>query len=125
MNAARIFSTTLHSGLLTRPFPLCMQAAFKSTDKCKVITRPKLVVRKQFYKLKEKQKKFQVTDCTSISVWHLVIIPFQKRDGKPVWLKAKKDKLLYQITCVATFVGLAVSLHALYVLSFQKYLFKK
>ncbi|XP_044271208.1 cytochrome c oxidase subunit 7A, mitochondrial-like [Tribolium madens] len=53
---------------------------------------PKIVVRKQFAKLKETQKRFSCDD------------------GLPVWLKnGATDKILYQLSWALIFLGLGLS----------------
>ncbi|XP_044744551.1 uncharacterized protein LOC123306564 [Coccinella septempunctata] len=60
----------------------------------------KLIVRPQFKRLKDNQKKFQVDD------------------GLPVWLKGGfKDKLLFQITIIGLLVCLVMSGQVLYELT--------
>nr|XP_008198227.1 PREDICTED: cytochrome c oxidase subunit 7A, mitochondrial-like [Tribolium castaneum] len=54
---------------------------------------PKIVVRKQFAKLKETQKRFSCDD------------------GLPVWLKnGATDKILYQLSWGLIFIGLGLSI---------------
>ncbi|KAL3289003.1 hypothetical protein HHI36_003446 [Cryptolaemus montrouzieri] len=81
---------------------------FFTTTKLKAIKNPcppdptcediiRTIVRPQFRRLKENQKKFQVDD------------------GLPVWLKGGvKDKILLQLTLILLVVGLGMSGQVMY-----------
>ncbi|CAH2011648.1 unnamed protein product [Acanthoscelides obtectus] len=64
---------------------------------------PGSVTSRNLQALKKKQKAYQIDD------------------GQVIWKKSKKDVLLYKATVALTFLGVGMSLHTFWRLSFAKH----